>query len=186
MKNVLIVFGTRFGGTTRIATHIASGLKKNGVNVVVHDVDDLKKDNDVLNEQEFDAIIIGSGIQVGKWTSKMRKFIEKYKEELNKANLLAMFVSCGTANSEKGIQEAINNYITEFANHHGLHPDIIAAFGGVYDFSSKSRISKVKQAMIKAVIKNNEDISKYNLKGVNDFRDWNLIDKFTNQVLEQV
>ena len=64
MSKALIVYGTRYGATTGTSEIIADTLRQEGFEVRVVDA---KKDK-VQSVSEFDLIIVGSGIQMGKWT----------------------------------------------------------------------------------------------------------------------
>ena len=64
MSKALIVYGTRYGATTGTSEIIADTPRQEGFEVRVVDA---KKDK-VQSVSEFDLIIVGSGIQMGKWT----------------------------------------------------------------------------------------------------------------------
>lgn len=46
--------------------------------------------------KEYEIVIVGSGIQINKWTGEPEKFLKKFQKELTKKSL-APFVCCGNA-----------------------------------------------------------------------------------------
>ena len=93
MTEALIVYGTRTGTTANTSEVIADTLRQVGYEVKIVDA----KKEKVQNINEFDLIIVGSGIQMGKWTSEPEDFIKKHQKELS-SKKIALFVSCGGAN----------------------------------------------------------------------------------------
>ena len=93
MTRALIVYGTRYGATADTSEVIADTLRQVGFEVRIVDA---KKDK-VQSISEFDLIIVGSGIQMGKWTKEPESFLKKFQNELSKKKV-ALFVSCGGAN----------------------------------------------------------------------------------------
>lgn len=58
----------------------------------------------VKNIAEYELIIVGSEIQMGRWTKEAEKFLKKFRKELRKKKV-ALFVCCGRArplNEEDG------------------------------------------------------------------------------------
>ena len=113
MAKVLIVYGTRYGTTANTAEVIADTLKQEGLEVKLVNA----KKEKVQSVNEFDLIIIGSGIQMGKWTGEAEDFIKKHQKELS-SKKVALFVSCGSANplsegeqKEKEMDDAKRKYL---------------------------------------------------------------------------
>ncbi len=105
MSKALIVFGTRYGATANTSEVIADTLRQVGYEVKIVDA----KKEKVQSIGEFDLIIVGSGIQMGKWTKEPEDFLKKYQKELSKKKV-ALFVSCGGANPlSEGEQEEQGN-----------------------------------------------------------------------------
>ena len=80
MNKALIVYGTRYGATARTSENIAETLSEEGLYVKVVN---LKKDV-VKDIDEYDLVIVGSGIQINKWTGEPKKFLKKFQKELTK------------------------------------------------------------------------------------------------------
>ena len=137
MTKTLIVYGTRYGAAASTSKDIAEILSKEGFNVKVVN---LKKDK-VKDITEYELAIVGSGIQINKWTGELEKFLKNFQKELTKKKV-ALFVCCGSAeplddkvDKAKSIENARTKYLEEKAAKYNLQPIALGLFGGVYNFS---------------------------------------------------
>ncbi|MHA1490882.1 MAG: flavodoxin domain-containing protein [Promethearchaeota archaeon] len=176
MKKVLIVYGTRYGSTEEVSNKIVNTLKEKAIDTSVINFKDLITENQP-NLEDYDGIIIGSGIKVGQWTKETKKFVENNLEFFKNSNvILGVFVSSGLASNPEKIVELKKEYIENVLNQYGIVADLYDVFGGVLDLSKDSNIGFLGKKMIKMVSKDDPRI-KPNQR--NDLRDWNQIKKFT-------
>ena len=140
LKKALIVYGTRYGATASTSEDIAEVLQQEGLDVRVVNA---KKDK-VQDITEYELVIVGSGIQIGKWTKEPEKFLKKYRKELAK-NKVALFVCCGSTEpldekeeKSKSIENARTKYLEEKVVKYNLQPVSLGLFGGVYNFNKMS------------------------------------------------
>ena len=68
MAKVLVAYASRLGGTRGIAQAIGNGLGSRGHEVIVKSV------SDVSNVDEFDAIVLGSGVFANHWHKPALEF----------------------------------------------------------------------------------------------------------------
>ena len=168
-----------------VAEKIAEILTQKGFDVLIQNTKDIDNPNEIF-ENEFVGIILGSGIQIGAWTSKMKQFIIDYQQHIAKDSIkLGMFVSCGTAFTEEGTIKACQEYVDDFAMKLGLKPVITAAFGGIYDFSKKSKHGMIKKKLLQSIVKK-ESPGKFELNDINDFRNWEKIIAFAEKFAENM
>ncbi len=71
MTRVQVVYASRHGGTAGIAARIADVLRAEGVDVVLANAADRP------DPTGFDAYVIGSGVQIGKWHSEGFEYLER-------------------------------------------------------------------------------------------------------------
>ena len=180
----LVVYGTRYGSTADTSKIIADVLSQEGFDVSLFD---LKKEK-IKDIGEYDLIIVGSGIRIGKWTKEPEKFLEKFQKELSKKNV-GIFVCCGSATplSEdekkvKEMEEAKRKYLKEKAEKYGLHPISLGFFGGTYNFNKMSwffrkTLSGIKSQLEEAGFKETKK-DYYDLRNLDEIRKWtkNVID----------
>jgi menaquinone-dependent protoporphyrinogen oxidase len=184
MNKALIVYGTRYGATSSTSEDIAEVLRKEGLDVEVVNLKD-EKMNDI---NEYELVIVGSGIQIGKWTKEPEKFLDKFHKELTKKKT-ALFVCCGSTEplDEKedkaaSIENARTKYLEEKAAKYNLQPIALGLFGGVYNFNKMSwffrkTMSGLKPKLEEAGFKEKES-------GLYDLRDLNAIQSWAKEVAE--
>jgi menaquinone-dependent protoporphyrinogen oxidase len=164
----LVVYGTRYGTAAEIAEEIARVIREEGNETDLVDARSIK-DRDVSN---YDLVVVGSGIKMGKWTNKALKFLQNNKETLA-TQKVALFVSCGAANEEKSRPEGQEKYLDAVAAKNLVNPPVATGlFGSVYDPEAKHGLMyKLTTSFIK------KDLEK---KGIDsskrhDYRDWDEI-----------
>jgi menaquinone-dependent protoporphyrinogen oxidase len=182
MRKALIVYGTRYGTTANTSDVIADTLRQVGFEVKIVDA---KKDK-VQSISEFDLILVGSGIQMGKWTSEPEDFIKKHQKELS-TKKLALFVSCGGANplsegeqKDKELNNAKTKYLEEKATELKVNPIALGFFGGCYDFNKMSWFFKKTLSSIKPKLEGAG--YKESKAGVYDLRDLDAIRSWTREL----
>jgi len=178
MSKALIVYGTRYGATASTSEDIAETLSKEGLDVKVVN---LKKDK-VKDITEYELVIVGSGIQIHKWTGEPEKFLKKFQKELAKKKV-ALFVCCGSAepidekeDKAKSIENARTKYLEEKAAKYNLQPIALGLFGGVYNFNNMSwffrkTMSAVKPQLEAAGVPQTEP-GLYDTRDINAIRSW--------------
>lgn len=127
--NVLVLYGSRWGGTEKVAQTIADAIKKEGNSV---DVFDAKKSPQTIDT--YDLVIVGSGLRADKWTKESLEFLEKNAATL-KNKKTALFVSCSMADRKDAKREtAKTRYLDQTAEQYGLKSLAYGYFGGLMDF----------------------------------------------------
>ena len=84
MTKALIVYGTRYGATASTSEEIAEILRKEGLDVRVVNA----KEEKVQDITEYELVIVGSGIQINRWTGEPKKFLKKFQKESGTLRLL--------------------------------------------------------------------------------------------------
>jgi menaquinone-dependent protoporphyrinogen oxidase len=177
MTEALIVYGTRYGATASTSQVIADSLRQDGFEVKVVNA----KKEKVQSITEFDLILVGSGIAMGKWTGEAEDFIKKHKEELS-TKAVALFVSCGGANPlsegenrtreyESGKQKYLEDKVKEF----NLKPIALGYFGGCYNFGKMSWFFKKTLSSIKPKLESagyTESSNGYDLRDLSAIKAW--------------
>jgi menaquinone-dependent protoporphyrinogen oxidase len=76
MKSVLVCYATRYGSTGEIASIIAGELQKREFEVTLSPL------SQVANPGNFDAVVIGSPVYMGKWLAEARDFVSRFRKDL--------------------------------------------------------------------------------------------------------
>jgi len=183
-KNVMIAYGSRYGCTEEVSKEIGKTLESAGITIKIINLGGLKE-SDIPSIENFDGVLVGSGIKVGKWTNEADLFIDKNKDRF-KDKVFGMFACAGfVANDPEKSKEM---YVEEKIQKLGLNPDIYDIFGGVFDLSWKSKAGFMDRKIMSIAAKGleREKGIKIEKKGKNDFRDWNQIKLFTLKFAELV
>jgi menaquinone-dependent protoporphyrinogen oxidase len=127
-KKILVAYATRYNSTKEIADYITNFLIKEGFNV------DSKNILDITDIKEYNFIIAGSAIQMGKWLPEAREFIQKHKNYLNKVPLFVF--SCGITlnNPDENITRKALFATDEILQY--VNPKEIGLFAGKLDTDS--------------------------------------------------
>jgi len=174
MRKALIVYGTRYGAAASTAEEIARVLQQEGLDVRVVNA----KQEKVKDITEYDLIIVGSGIQIHKWTGEPEKFLNDFRKELA-SKKLALFVCCGSAaqavteGKPDLAERARKRYLEEKAAKYGLQPVASGLFGGVYNFNKLSWIARkgLEASNITTAYKETQP-GLYDTRDLNAIRSW--------------
>jgi menaquinone-dependent protoporphyrinogen oxidase len=178
MSKALIVYGTRYGATEMTSNEIADVFRHEGLDTTVVNL----KNDKVKDINEYDLVVVGSGIKIKKWTKEPEKFLGKFKNEL-KNKKTALFICCGAkypldekADVETELQYAQTHHLEEKAAKYGLQPMAYGLFGGVYNFNRmgwffKKTLSGVKPQLEAAGVPETQP-GLYDTRDINNIRNW--------------
>jgi menaquinone-dependent protoporphyrinogen oxidase len=186
MTKALIAYGTRYGATEMTSEEIADVFRQEGLDVKVVNL----KDEKVKDISEYELVVVGSGIQIHKWTGEPEKFLKKFQKELAKKKV-ALFVCCGSTepldnkiDKATSIEKARTKYLEEKAAKYNLQPIALGLFGGVYNFNKVPWLfgkfmEAIKPQLEAAGIPQTEP-------GLYDTRDLNAIRSWAKELAQRV
>jgi menaquinone-dependent protoporphyrinogen oxidase len=140
MNKALIVYGTRYGAAASTSEEVAKTLRQEGIETRVVDARK-EKAKDVA---DYDLVIVGSGIQMHRWTGEPEDFLKKHQKELV-SKKLALFVCCGSATDKEKPELAVKarrRYLEEKAAKYHLQPVALGLFGGIYNYNKMPWFAK--------------------------------------------
>jgi len=175
-KKVLIVYGTRYGSTEGITERMADLLREKGREVHILNLK-TTPERKIPALNQYNGLLIGTGIKVGQWTKEVKEFVEARKDELNSFKKpKGFFVSSGYAADPEKYEKVKIEYTQDALDKIGVKVDCFDAFGGLMDFTKSSRMGWLDKKILKSVAKNDPKIDS---RGWNDLRDWKQIERFT-------
>ena len=170
----LVLYGTGEGQTAKIAERIATTIGERGHEASAIDVRDRP---DPFTLDEYDAVIVGASIHVGKHQDTVREFVTYNRAALSEMPTAFYQVSLSSATEEK--REEAAGYVESFLTETEWHPDRIGQFGGALRFSEYGFL---KRLMMKQIAK--DLLAKEGKrKGDVEFTDWDAVDAFTADVV---
>jgi menaquinone-dependent protoporphyrinogen oxidase len=181
VSKALIVYGTRYGAAASTSQEIASMLSQKGIEVDVVNA----KEQKVKDVAKYDLVIVGSGIQIHRWTSEPEDFLKKFQKQLANKRL-ALFVCCGSASDKDkpgAAEQARRKYLEEKATKYNLKPVALGLFGGFYNYNKTPWYAKKAmesdRPRVAAAFKETEP-------GVYDTRDLNAIRSWARELAQVV
>jgi menaquinone-dependent protoporphyrinogen oxidase len=175
-ERVLIGYGSRYGSTAEIAEAMAKTVQEVSAQV---DLINLKKETLPSPLQNYDLVVIGSGIQAGRWTKEPLEFIKNNMNALSQTKV-AIFVVCGYAASPDKCDFAQSEFLDKIAEAYpGLSPISTGLFPGVFDFS---KYNFAVRAFVKRMVKQ-ENPGQVVPEKI-DFRDWQMVNDWITKLVK--
>ena len=173
MMKTLIVYATRYGATAGTAEEIAKVLREEGFDVKVVNA----KEEKIKDISEYELVIVGSGLQMFRWTSEAEDFLKKFRNDLAKKKV-ALFVSSMKPVLERqgkknDVAKAWKQFLEDKAAKYRLQPISMGMFGGIIDYNKMNIITRKTMGAMKKQLE--ADGFKENPTGVFDTRDWKEI-----------
>ncbi|HZR95752.1 MAG TPA: flavodoxin domain-containing protein [Gaiellaceae bacterium] len=153
---VLVTAASRHGGTAEIAAAIGRVLRERGV------VADVVPVEDVDSLAEYDAVVLGSGVYVGRWLESARTFVDRHGNDL--AARPVWLFSSGPIEGKGDVD--VEPIVSTVA------PEAHRVFGGRVD---RSRLALAERAILRAVRARE-----------GDYRDWRAIRGYAQEIAETV
>jgi len=183
MSKALIVYGTRYGATASTSEEIAKILRQEGLEVRVVNA----KEEKAKDIAEYDLVVVGSGIQINRWTGEPENFLKEFQKDLARKKA-ALFVSCGSASQAinggkpETAEKAKTKYLDEKAAKYNLQPVALGFFGGVYNYNKApwwaKKALEAERPKIEAAYKETQP-------GIYDTRDWNAIRSWAKELAQK-
>jgi menaquinone-dependent protoporphyrinogen oxidase len=179
----LLVYGTRYGATATTSTEIAKVLAEEGLDVKVVNA----KEEKIKAVSEYDLIIVGTGVQMGKWTGEVEDFVKRFQTQFAQKKLAVFVSSMKTIDEREGkldkVEEARKWDIDGKIEKYGLQPIAIGFFGGVLDFNKMNFLFRRTMGFIKPQLE--KDGFKQTQPDVYELRDWEEIRKWAKELAQK-
>ncbi len=169
----LLVYGTRYGATASTAEEIAKVLQGEGFDVKVVNA----KEEKIKDISPYDLIIVGSGMQMGKWTGEAQDFLKRFQKELSQKKVAVFASTMKSVPEREGKQDDLKKErkmsIDDIVAKYNLNPLSTGFFGGVLDFNKMNIIIRRTFGFIKPQLE--KDGFKETQPGVYELRNWEEI-----------
>ncbi|WP_243373667.1 menaquinone-dependent protoporphyrinogen IX dehydrogenase [Geotalea sp. SG265] len=174
MANILIVYATTDGQTTKIAARLQQVMEQQGHRVTVAKV----QEADTLDPASFDKIIVGASIRYGKHSPLITRFIEKNRSSLESRPNAFFSVNVVARKPEKSDPEQ-NPYLQKFLRRISWRPRELAVFAGKIDYPSYKPLDRFMIMLIMWMTKGPTDP-----KAVIEFTDWEKVEEFGRRMAQ--
>jgi len=156
---ILVAHASRMGSTAEIAERIGEQLRDAG-----HDVD-VRACAEAADTSNYDAVIIGSALYVGRWLKEARRYLRSQSESLSRRpTWLFQSGPCGEGFDLEAVQ--VPRAIRRLSDRIGS--TLPTTFGGRLE--RKSATTRLNRWMATGTL-------------AGDFRDWDLVHAWTDGVI---
>lgn len=173
MSSIVVLYATGEGQTAKIAERIVKTISERGHEASAIDVRDRPES---FRLAEYDAVVVGASIHVGKHQNEVREFVTENRDGLSGVPTAFFQVSLSSASEEK--REEAAGYVESFLAETGWHPDRIGQFGGALRFSEYGFL---KRLMMKRIAKDLPP-GERGPDGDVEFTDWDAVEAFAADV----
>jgi len=178
VARILAIYGTGEGQTAKVADRIVGDLRDAGHTAEATDVERLP---DELDLADYDAVLVGASIHMGKHQKRVRSFVRSHREELSTLPSGFFQVSLSAAIDDDAHQAEAMGYIDDLIEDTGWHPDRIAVFGGALRYSEYGFITRSLMKYIAKSETGDTDTSRDY-----EYTDWEEVRRFAEQFGEFV
>lgn len=183
MKKILIAFGTRYGSTEETGKFLEKIFEEKGFKAELLDLKGTKEKN-WPNITDYSGVIVGTGIKMGKWTNKTKKFLREIKSDIESVGIkLFIYVSCLLCLTDP--EKAREDYLDKKIEKYEIKVEKYEAFGPILDFTDDSRMGWFAKSIMKKSAQ--EDLEKEGIhmdyEARNDLRDMEKIKKFAEEII---
>jgi len=174
MTKILIGYGTTEGQTARSADHLAEAIRGRGIEA---ESLDLKRSQDISLD-DYDGVIIGGSIHMGKHQQDIVNFVRKNRAALER--LPSAFFSVSLAAS--GDLANAEAYVENFAQETGWRPAKVGLFRGALLYR---QYGFLKRFMMKRIVRGKPGMSMDTSRD-HVYTDWDQVKKFAEDFVSRL
>lgn len=174
MSNILIIYSTTDGHTTKICHRLQELIEKQAHQVKMVSVQNAS-DVDLAS---FDKVVIGASIRYGKHSPLIIDFIKKNEKILTEKSNAFFSVNVVARKPNKN-QPETNPYMQNFLKQISWHPKALAVFAGKLDYPRYNFFDRLAIRFI--MLMGNGPT---NPKDVVEFTDWQQVEEFGRVISE--
>lgn len=177
-RRILIVYGSNYGQTARVANRIHRLLLERGFTVTMRKGNELPPD---FCPVDFDGVLVGASMIVGGYQKYIRTFVRRHAGVLNTVPS-AFFAVSGSAGSTNPLERAeAQQRLEAFCRESGWHPSLTASIAGAIMYTKYNVLLRWVMKRISRKEGGSTDTSRDH-----EYTDWTQVEHFAVQFAERV
>jgi len=137
---IAIIYGTRYGQTTKIAERMKQVLTDAGHDVWIGRADTLSRH---FSASEYDAVIIGGSVIAGRHQRYLERFVRAHRDEVTQMPSAFFSVSGSAGGSTEQDQANARRVLDAFLTKTGWHPRTTATIAGAMAFTKYGVFTRI-------------------------------------------
>lgn len=176
-SRVLIIFGTSYGQTEKIAVRIAGGLQSRGFPIELCNAATCRPSP----LEEYTAVVVGSSIIAHGHQPSIKRFVRNNVEALNRQPSAFFQVSASAGSASRDSRAAAQKILEDFTTELGWTPVVSASIAGAINYTRYNFL--LRWFMKRASAKNggSTDTSRDH-----EYTDWTQVDRFTAAIAASI
>ena len=170
MARVLLLYGSTEGQTAIVSERIADVLSEAGHEPTLIHAKHLPDD---LTVSDYEAVVVGASIHMGKHQRYITRFVREHADELNRLPSAFFSVSLSAAQETEEGWETARELLEEFLDDTGWNPDSTAVVPGALRYSQYGRIKRFIMKRIASRQGDDTDTSRDY-----EYTDWDEVEGF--------
>lgn len=131
-RRILIIYGTSYGQTARIANRMADVLRRAGYDVTVVDAG---RNGERVRLETFDGVIIGGSLIARGLQPAVDRFVRTHVDTLNRVPTLFFQVSASAGSTRQEGRDAAQRILDRYLSSTGFRPDLSASIAGAINYT---------------------------------------------------
>lgn len=170
-RRVLVIYGTSYGQTEKIANRIAAGLQQRGFAV---ELCNAAASRPVMGLEQYDGVVVGSSIIARGHQRAIKDFVHANVATLNRIPSAFFQVSASAGSASPHARMAAQQIMADFIAGQGWMPVLSASMAGAINYTKYNLL--LKWYMKRASAKNGgtTDTSRDH-----EYTDWAEVERFT-------
>jgi menaquinone-dependent protoporphyrinogen oxidase len=168
-RRVLVLYGTSYGQTARIARRVAEVLTASGNDVRLLDAAELPRG---ISPRDFDGVVLGASVVAGRHQRAVRRFVRANHVALNAMPSAFFSVSASAAGGEATRADVLR-LLAEFRVETGWYPPLAEGVAGEIAYTRYNPFIRWQMRRICAKVGGPTDTSRDH-----ELTDWSQVQRF--------
>jgi menaquinone-dependent protoporphyrinogen oxidase len=164
MARVLVIYGTTYGQTEKIARAVGDVLRAQG------------HDTDVVTPASYDGVIVAASVQAGGYQKPVRRWVRTYAEGLSHKPNAFVSVCLGVLQKDEKVDAHLRSIVEAFTSATGWRPNDVAVMAGALPYRSYDWVTRWLMKRIVSKAGGDTDTSRDY-----EYTDWTAVRAFADQ-----